>query len=365
VPLTVFRTFTRRRFQAGAAFIALAGSIGVSAAPAAPASAASPPASAPTPPPAPARIAAAPGALIFVLNSLDANISVIDPHTFIELRRIPTGKEPHHLYLTPDEKSLIVANAFGDSLTMLDPVTGDVQRVIPGIPDPYHLRFSPDMKWFVTASNRINHVDIYRWQPADSANPMKLAARVPATRTPSHLSIDSKSTVVYASMQDSDELLAIDLATQKPRWKIQTGKLPADVFLTGDDKTLFLGLTGDEYVEAYDVSQNPPKLVKRIKTGAGAHAFRSLGDGRHVLVSNRVANTITRIDTKALETVESYPAPGGPDCMDVLSDGKTLLVTSRWARKLTFIDMEQKKVVRQINVGRSPHGVWTLDHVPR
>jgi len=29
------------------------------------------------------------------------------------------------------------------------------------------------------------------------------------------------------------------------------------------------------------------------------------------------------------------------------------------------IDIEQKKVVRQVDVGRSPHGVWTLDHVPR
>ena len=313
--------------------------------------------------------AAAPGAPIFVLNSLDANISVIDPVTYTELRRIPTGKEPHHLYLTPDDKSLIVANALGDSLTMLDPATGDVQRVIPGIPDPYHLRFSPDMKWFVTASNRINHVDIYRWQPADAANPMKLAARVPASRTPSHLSIDSRSTVVYASLQDSDELMAIDLATQKPRWKVPIGKLPADVFLTADDKLLLVALTGDEYVEVYDVAQggglNPPRLVKRIRTGAGAHAFRSLGDRRHVFVSNRVANTISRIDTQTLEVVDRYPAPGGPDCMEVLGDGKTLHVTSRWARKLTFIDMEKKQVVRQINVGRSPHGVWTLDHVPR
>ncbi len=313
----------------------------------------------------PAFAAGRPGAPIFVLNSLDATISVIDPHTYTELRRIPTGKEPHHLYLTPDDKSLIVANALADSLTMLDPATGEVQRVIGGIPDPYHLRFSPDMKWFVIASNRINHVDIYRWQPADATAPMKLVARVPASRTPSHLSIDSKSTVVYASMQDSDELMAIDLLTQKPRWKVPTGKLPADVFLTADDKTLMVGLTGDEFVEVYDVTQNPPKLVKRIKTGAGAHAFRSFGDGRHVFVSNRVANTISRIDAKTLEVVETYPAPGGPDCMEVLSDGKTLMVTSRWARKLTFIDMEKKQVVRQINVGRSPHGVWTLDHVAR
>ena len=44
---------------------------------------------------------------IFVLNSLDATISVIDSGTWQETKRIPTGKEPHHLYLTPDEKSLI------------------------------------------------------------------------------------------------------------------------------------------------------------------------------------------------------------------------------------------------------------------
>jgi hypothetical protein len=60
--------------------------------------------------------------------------------------------------------------------------------------------------------------------------------------------------VVYASLQDSDELLAIDLATQTPRWKIKTGKLPADLYLTPDDRMLLVGLTGDRFVEAYDVS---------------------------------------------------------------------------------------------------------------
>jgi len=302
---------------------------------------------------------------IFVLNSLDASISVIDPVSFTELRRISTGKEPHHLYLSPDEKSLIVANALSDSLTLIDPKTAEVQRTITKISDPYHLRFSPDMKWFVTAANRLDHVDIYRWQPEDAAMPLKLAGRVRAARTPSHLSIDSKSTTIYASMQDSDELMAIDLATQKPRWKISIGKLPADVFLTPDDRLLLVGLTGDEFVEVYDVSQAAPKLVKRIQTGAGAHAFRARGDGRHVFVSNRVANTISMIDTQSLSVVASYPAPGGPDCIDVLADGKTLMVTSRWARKLTFIDIDKKQVVRQVAVGRSPHGVWTLDHAAR
>jgi DNA-binding beta-propeller fold protein YncE len=298
---------------------------------------------------------------IFVLNSLDANISVIDPVTWAEKLRIPTGKEPHHLYLTPDEKSIIVANAGGDSLTFLDPKTAQVQRVVKGILDPYHLRFSPDMKWFVIAGNRLNHVDVYRWD----GSAMTLAKRIPTAKTPSHMWIDSKSTTAYVTMQDSDELVAVDLATQVIRWRTPTGSTPADVIMTSDDRYVLIGLTGGDAVQVFDVSGKEPKLVKQIKTGAGAHAFRAAGDKRHVFVSNRVANTVSKIDMQTLEVVGSFAVPGGPDCMDVSADGKLLFVTARWAKKLTVVDLETRKIVRNINVGRSPHGVWTLDHAAR
>jgi YVTN family beta-propeller protein len=306
-----------------------------------------------------------PGKPIIVLNSQDADLSILDPHTYQVLRRVPVGKEPHHLYLAPDNSALIVANAASNSLTFVDPSTGAVQRTISGIVDPYHLRFSPDMKWFVTAANRLDHVDIYRWLGASAKEPLQLVKRIRAPKTPSHLNIDSASSVVYVSLQDSNELMAIDLATQTPRWNIAVGKMPADLFLTADDKTLLLGLTGDKVVEAYDVTGPQPKLMKRIVTGNGAHAFRARGDKRHVFVSNRVANTISLLDTQSLTVVAEYPAPGGPDCMEMLNDNRTLLVTSRWARKLTLIDIEKKQVLRQTEVGRSPHGVWSLDHAPR
>ncbi len=304
---------------------------------------------------------------IFVLNSLDANISVIDPVTWLETKRIPTGKEPHHLYLTPDEKSLIVANAGGDSLTFLDPRTAQVQRTLKGIIDPYHLRFSPDMKWFVTAANRLNHVDIYQWLP-QAAEPLKLAKRIATSKTPSHLWIDSKSTTAYVTMQDSDDWIAVDLATQSIRWRVATGDMPADIYMTPDDKFAFIGLTASDGVQVFDTSKGsaePAKLVKTIPTGKGAHAFRAAGDKRHVFVSNRVANTISKIDTQSQAVVAQFDAPGGPDCMDLSADGKWLYVTSRWAKKLTVIDLQTGKIARQINVGRSPHGVWTLDHAPR
>jgi YVTN family beta-propeller protein len=298
---------------------------------------------------------------IFVLNSLDANISVVDPVSWTETKRIPTGKEPHHLYLTPDEKSLIVANALGDSLLFLDPKTAEVQRTVRGILDPYQLQFSPDMKWFITAANRLNHVDIYHWDGAE----LTLAKRIATGKTPSHIWINAKSTMVYSTMQDSDELIAIDLQTQTLKWRNKTGAMPADVFGTPDDKFLLIGLTGAEGVEVYDVTGPAPRLVKTIPTGKGAHSFRSAGDKRHVFVSNRVANTISKIDYQTMTVVDSFVAPNGPDDMDLSADGKFIYVVSRWVKKLTVIDTTTRKVVRQVNVGKSPHGVWTLDHAPR
>ena len=298
---------------------------------------------------------------IFVLNSLDSSVSVIDPISWTETRRIVTGKEPHHFYLTPDEKSLIVANAAADSLTFIDPRTGQVQRTLRDILDPYHLRFSPDMKWFVTAANRLHHVDLYRW---DGSHPT-LVKRIATRKTPSHLWIDSASTTVYVTMQDSNELVAIDLASQSIRWRTPTGPMPADVYGVPGDKRVLVALTGADAIEVFDVSGPAPVRAARITTAAGAHAFRAQGDGRHVWVSNRVHNSISKIDLQTMQVVQQIAVPSGPDCMDISRDGKTLYVTSRWAARLSVVDLAQGRLVRQVKVGRSPHGVWTLDHAPR
>jgi YVTN family beta-propeller protein len=222
------------------------------------------------------------------------------------------------------------------------------------------------MKWFLTAANRLNHVDIYQSTPSPKGGvDLKLIKRVTTAKTPSHINIDSRSTVAYVTMQDSDEMVGIELATQAIRWRIRVGKMPADVYVTPDDRHVLIGLTGDRYVEVYDVSGAKPVRIKRIETGNGAHAFRAWGDKRHVLVSNRAGNTISRIDLQTWKVVATYPAPGGPDCMDLLADGRTILVTSRWARQLTVIDTVKGEVIKQVPVGRSPHGVWTLQHAPR
>lgn len=292
-----------------------------------------------------------------VLNSGEGTISLIDKVSMTETKRIFVGKEPHHLMATADDQQLIVANAASNELVFLDPLTGEIKRRLEQISDPYQIGFSPDKKWFVSVSIRLDRIDIYNG--AD----FKLIKRLAAPRAPSHVAFSSDSNIAFVTLQDSDELAAIDLKTQTIKWKMPVGRMPAGAWVTPDDKYVLVGMTGSDYVEVVDWRLQ--KTIKKIPTGKGAHNFLAMGDGKRIFVSNRVSNTVNIIDQSTLTVVDTINVPGGPDCMELTKDGKQLWVTSRWAKKVTVIDMSNKQVIKQIPVGKSPHGIYFFSHSAR
>jgi YVTN family beta-propeller protein len=297
--------------------------------------------------------------VVVVLNSRDASVSLLDQTTYKEIGSIPVGKEPHHLMATPDNKSLIVASSVGNELVFLDPKTGEVQRRVKDIIDPYQIGFSPNQKWFIANALRLDRVDLYAYDGKD----LKLTKRIPMPKLPSHMAFSADSGTAFITLQGSDQVSAIDLATQTVKWTIPVGKLPAGIMVTDDDKYLMVGIMGGDYIEVID--WRTKQTVKKIKTGEGAHNFRAMGDKRHILVSNRVSSTINIIDQQTMTNVGTINVPGGPDCMELSADGKTLWTTLRWVKKVAVIDVASKKVIKMIPVGRSPHGVYFNNHAAR
>jgi DNA-binding beta-propeller fold protein YncE len=200
--------------------------------------------------------------VVVVLNSGEASVSLIDPATRKEIKRFEVGKEPHHLMRTPDGHSLIVGNAVSNELHLLDPASGAVQRRMRNIPDPYQLGYSPDRKWFVTAALRLDRIDVYAVQgegPTKSFLPVK-QLKVPDA--PSHMAFSADSQFVFATLQDSFEVVAIRLADQSVAWKMKVGRLPAGIWMTPDDRHLLVGVMGEDYVEVID--WRAQKSVRRI-----------------------------------------------------------------------------------------------------
>jgi DNA-binding beta-propeller fold protein YncE len=291
-----------------------------------------------------ARLAAASG-LAFVINSGGASISLVDMSAEKELRRIPVLREPHHLALSPDGKSLLVGDTVANEMLFLDPTTGAIQKRMQ-VADPYQLGFSPNGKFLVVNGLARNQIDVY-----DAAG-MQLLKRFPVASMPSHLAFASDSGRVFVSLQGTDALVAIDLTRLAVLWTQKVGKTPAGV-LWHEGKVLVADM-GTDYVAVVDPADG--RVINRIRTGKGAHNLFLSPDRKIIWVNNRVAGTTTSLDASTLAPIRSYSIPGGPDDIDFAPDGR-LWITRRWAEKVAVLDPKTGEF-QTVDVGRSPHGLF-------
>ena len=102
----------------------------------------------------------------------------------------------------------MVANAISNDLVVPQPADREVKRRLPRISDPYQLGYCR------TASGLSRSVCGWIGSISTDAE-LRAEGPYPAAKTPSHVAFARDSSVAYVTMQDSDELIAIDLATHK------------------------------------------------------------------------------------------------------------------------------------------------------
>jgi len=287
----------------------------------------------------------------FILNSGAASVSVVDQGTLKEIRRIPMLREPHHLVLSPDRKSLLIGDTAGNEMLFLDPATGAVQKRMP-MSDPYQFGFSPDGNHFTAAALARNQIDIYEGKT------LKLVKRFQVVATPSHLDYAPDSSTVFVSLQDSDRLIAIDLKTLTVKWNEPVGKTPAGVMW--HDGHVLVANMGTDYVAKVDPATG--RVVEKIQTGKGAHTVFMAPDRKLIWVNNRAGGTTVSLDPATLKVTRLYKISGGPDDIEFAADGR-LWITRRWAETVAVLD-PASGAMETVKVGRSPHGLFLNPRAP-
>lgn len=285
--------------------------------------------------------------IVYVLNSGDATISLLDAATRKEIRRVRVLREVHHLVLTPDRSELMVGDSMANEMLFFDPPTGEIRRRM-RISNPYHLEFSPDGRHLVITSLRRNQVDIYGW---DGSEPT-LLSRLRMPEMPSHLAYSPDGGTVYVTLQGTGRLAAIDLETREPLWQLDVGPEPAGVIWHRG--RLIVGVMGTDHF----VVVNPAtrEIEGRIAIGRGAHAIFPSPDGSALYATSRVDSRIARVDPDTLAVVARWDIPGGPDCIAFDPEGR-IWVTLRWVQRVAVVDPETGRF-ETIRVGRSPHGIF-------
>jgi YVTN family beta-propeller protein len=283
--------------------------------------------------------------LVYVLNSGEASVSVLDAATRQELNRIRVLREPHHLVLTPDGSQLVIADSGGNELLFVEPTTGEVKRR-ERISNPYHLEYSPDGRYLVVASLRRDQVDIYE------AATLNLLHRLRPGDMPSHVAFSPDSRRAFVTLQGDRSLVAIDLETRNEIWKVEVGPEPAGVIWHRG--RLIVGVMGTDHF----VTVNPEtqEVSQAFTLGRGAHTIFPSPDGRALFATSRVDSRLAEVDPETLEVRRVWNIPGGPDCLTFDPEGRVWM-TLRWTGRVAVLDPREAEW-QVIRVGRSPHGIF-------
>jgi len=287
--------------------------------------------------------------VVFVINSMDPGIQVVDAATRAEIRQIPVLREPHHLTLSPARDLILVGDSGGNEILFLDPATGEVKKR-ERIANPYNLEFSPDGKLLVVTGLRRDQVDIYAWDAATMG--LTLEGRVRPGDMPSHIAYRPDSKMAYVTVQGSRSIAAIDLEKREIAWTLQVGREPAGIIW--HNGKLLVGIMGADTVAVVDPEAR--KVDRQIRVGRGAHALFPAPGGGPIYVTSRVDSRITALDPVTLDIMRTYEVPGGPDCISFDPQGR-IWTTLRWTRQLGLLDPETGQVAAS-PVGRSPHGIF-------
>src|SRR5213080_4901351 len=271
--------------------------------------------------------------LVYVPNSHDGSVTVIDPRRYRVVRTFPTGDLPQHVVPSYDLTTLWVANNRGNSLTPIDPVTGREGTRVP-VADPYNLYFAPDGRLAIVVAERRRELDFR------DATTMALVQSLPlACKGVDHMEFTADGRFAVATCEFSGQLVKVDLdaravvayLTLDPGGLDSTA-MPQDIRSSPDGRVFYVA-----DMKANGVFLVDPDAFRRvgfIPTGRGTHGIYPSRDGRLLYITNRGWNTtaggrrgpgsVTVLDPRTEQIVATWVVPGGgsPDMGNVTADGK-------------------------------------------
>jgi YVTN family beta-propeller protein len=262
---------------------------------------------------------------LVVLNKSEHTASLIDPRSGKTLAKLPVGRGPHEVIVSPDGRTAFVSN-FG----------------------PYGICPAGDTMC-KTPGNTITVLDL--------AERKVRATYDYGTNKGQHGSVISRDGKhVWVTSETPQSLLEIDAATGKivHQWMTKQERSHL-VVVTPDEKKFYVTNTISGSVSVINRSTGAAKV---IPVGKGAEAITISPDGREVWVGMPFDNKIAIISTAKDEIVATIESGGKqPQRVRFTPNGKEVWVSHVAADTLTVIDAKSRKVVANVGVGKRPQGI--------
>lgn len=302
---------------------------------------------------------------LFVVNGTDNSISVIDTATdqvkgTIELLEVTY---PHHIYLSSDRATLLVAVPGSDlsgghggggghggptgAVLALDATTGAVQ-VARRLPAPNHnATFAPDGSIWTS----------------QIASPGKVLVLDPSTLdTRSEVSVDNSPAEVtfprsgaygFVANTESDSVSIIDPGTQSVVATLAVGDGPVGAW-PGTDGRMYVDNEAGKSLSVIDPATRA--VVGTFALGF-TPALAAIAPGGELWVTDTENGKLVFLDAATGAKRGELATGSGAHAIAFTTDGRKAYVTNQTAGTVSAIDVATKRVAATITVGAKPNGL--------
>jgi YVTN family beta-propeller protein len=316
---------------------------------------------------------AAHGERLYVSDERGGFVVIVDPQKERVLGRIPVGKRPRGIVISPDGKRLYVAltgsPAAGpgvdesklpppdhryDGIGVIDLASERLIHTYPSGIDPETFALSHDGQVLYVSnedSGQLTALDVTKGS---------LKVTVPVGTEPEGVAVSADDRTVYVACETSNAVYVLDAHSMKALAQIPTQKRPRAIYLS---QHAHRGYASDEFGAALtEFSTDDYKVVKTIDLG-DPKVVRPMGlasndGGRHLYVTTGRFGKLFEVDTGSGRIVQTIDDIGERPWGVALSpDGGTAYTANGPSGDVSIVDLKTGQVKARVKVGGSPWGV--------
>jgi YVTN family beta-propeller protein len=313
-----------------------------------------------------APVAAAADVLVVVSNAEHA-VTLVDPATNRRLARLPTGKGPHEVAVSPDGRYAYVADSGdgpggtpGRTITVIDLANRAVRATfdLGAYTSPHDLRVSRDgtRLWVACAPARaVLEIDTgtgavaKAWETGQEGGWM--------------LAVTPDERKIYVANLEGGSVSVVDRASGAIR-TIATAPGEIGVDCSPDGRQVWVSNVQTNRVAVIDAASD--RVVANFESGGEAPVrVKFTPDGKSVLVVHRASANLVLFDaaTRARTSVIDLPAP--PKIVTLSRDGERVFLTCPSHDIVLVVDLRARGTVATFPTGKTPDGIaWAGDPRP-
>ncbi|MBM3552809.1 MAG: hypothetical protein FJX45_13860 [Alphaproteobacteria bacterium] len=303
---------------------------------------------------------------VFVVNTQDASVSLVELAGMKEVRRIPVGAQPYGLAVTADGEKLAIGVEGEEKVKFLDTTTFEVKGEVPiGKMHNDHVILSADGKHILVANYYSDDVI-----GIDAAT-MKEGFRIKETSAPHVIKYGPLRKNAYVTCKKITGIAIVDPAVRKLVKFHQINVNPRSLTFSDDETKLYFGSfwvdgffemeTGSGKVTRL-FALDPPK-DNRTPREVTYHGVEAIGNNI-VLAANEGRSYIDAVDATTGKLLDRLTDVSSPCCIERIpgsGDGKVqVLVSNIGDGTLQLVEVSREGKLRSIaraRVGKGPKRV--------